>query len=125
MDSLQLDLICTYKLMTEDEEEEIGIKQMLYQFQLLQAFRMTDYNDSEINNKMQTLYQQLKNVEFVKILIQKNPHTNYFKEEEELIFRTLFSYDYFDLFHKCLYYHSKNESVDNAMGLLLEEFNRT
>jgi hypothetical protein len=124
MDSLQLDLICTYKLMTEDEEEEIGIKQMLYQFQLLQAFRMTDYNDSEINNKMQTLYQQLKNVEFVKILIQKNPHTNYFKEEEELIFRTLFSYDYFDLFHKCLYYHSKNESVDNAMGLLLEEFNR-
>ena len=124
MDSLQLDLICTYKLMTEDEEEEIGIKQMLYQFQLLQAFRMTDYNDSEINNKMQTLYQQLKNVEFVKILIQKNPHTNYFKEEEELIFRTLFSYDYFDLFHKCLYYHSKNESDDNAMGLLLEEFNR-
>ena len=34
MDSLELDMICTYKLMTEDEEEEIGIKQMLYQFQL-------------------------------------------------------------------------------------------
>lgn len=122
MDSLELDLICTYKLMTEDEEEEIGIKQMLYQFQLLQTFRMTDYNDSELNNKIQTLYQQLKNVEFVEILIQKNPHTNYFKEEE-LIFRTLFSYDYFDLFHKCLYYHSKNESVDDTMNLLLKEYN--
>ena len=124
MNSLQLDMICTYKLMTEDEEEEeIGIKQMLYQFQLLQAFNMSDYNDNELNDKIQALYQQLKNVEFIKILIQKNQNTTYFKEEE-LIFRTLFSYDYFDLFHKCLYYHSKNESIDNAMGLLLEEFNR-
>ena len=122
MDSLELDMICTYKLMTEDEEEEIGIKQMLYQFQLLQAFNMSDYNDSELNDKIQALYQQLKNVEFIKILIQKNPHTIHF-EEPELIFRTLFSYDYFDLFHKCLYYYSKNEPMDNVTELLLNEFN--
>ena len=62
MDSLELDMICTYKLMTEDEEEEIGIKQMLYQFQLLQEFNMSDYNDSELNDKIQALYQQLKNM---------------------------------------------------------------
>jgi hypothetical protein len=107
--------------MTEDDEDEIGIKQLLYQLQLLQAFGMTDYNDSIMNNKILVLYQQLKNVDFVKILIQENPYTMYFKEPE-LIFRTLFSYDYFDLFHRCLYCHFKNESTDETMDLLLTEF---
>ncbi len=122
MDSLQLDMMCTYKLMTEEGEDEIGLKQMLYQMQLLQAFDIGEYNDEIINNKIITLYQEIKDTSFVKILIQQNPHTIHF-EEPELIFRTLFSYDYFDLFHKCLYYYSKNEPVDHLIELLLNEFN--
>jgi hypothetical protein len=108
--------------MTEEGEDEIGLKQMLYQMQLLQAFDITEYNDDIMNNKIITLYQEIKDTSFVKILIQQNPHTIHF-EEPELIFRTLFSYDYFDLFHKCLYYYSKNEPVDHLIELLLNEFN--
>ena len=122
MDSLQLDMMCTYKMITEDGDDEIGLKQMLYQMQLLQAFDITEYNDDIMNNKIITLYQEIKDTSFVKILIQQNPHTIHF-EEPELIFRTLFSYDYFDLFHKCLYYYSKNEPVDHLIELLLNEFN--
>lgn len=122
MDSLQLNMICTYKMITEDGEDEVGLKQMLYQMQLLQAFDIGEYNDEIINNKIITLYQEIKDTSFVKILIQQNPHTIHF-EEPELIFRTLFSYDYFDLFHKCLYYYSKNEPIDHVIELLLNEFN--
>lgn len=122
MDSLQLNMICTYKMITEDGDDEVGLKQMLYQMQLLQAFDIGEYNDEIINNKIITLYQEIKDTSFVKILIQQNPHTIHF-EEPELIFRTLFSYDYFDLFHKCLYYYSKNEPIDHVIELLLNEFN--
>ena len=51
MESLQLNMICTYKMMTEDGEDEVGLKQMLYQLQLLQAFDITEYNDDIMNNK--------------------------------------------------------------------------
>ena len=122
MESLQLNMICTYKMMTEDGEDEVGLKQMLYQLQLLQAFDITEYNDDIMNNKIATLYQEIKDTSFVKTLMQNNPHIIHF-EDPELIFRTLFSYDYFDLFHKCLYYYSKNEPIDNVTELLLNEFN--
>lgn len=122
MNTLQLNMICTYKMMTEDGDDEVGLKQMLYQMQLLQAFDIAEYNDGIINNKIIALYQEIKDTSFVKILMQQNPHTIHF-EEPELIFRTLFSYDYFDLFHKCLYYHSKNEPMDDVIELLLNEFN--
>lgn len=122
MDSLQLNMICTYKMITEDGDDEVGLKQMLYQMQLLQAFDIAEYNNDIINNKIIALYQEIRDTSFVKILMQQNPNTIHF-EEPELIFTTLFSYDYFDLFHKCLYYHSKNESIDDTMNLLLKEFN--
>ena len=122
MDSLQLNMICTYKMITEDGDGEVGLKQMLYQMQLLQAFDIAEYNNDIINNKIIALYQEIRDTSFVKILMQQNPNTIHF-EEPELIFTTLFSYDYFDLFHKCLYYHSKNESIDDTMNLLLKEFN--
>jgi hypothetical protein len=107
--------------MIEDGEDEVGLKQMLYQLQLLQAFDIAEYNDDIINNKIIALYQEIKDTSFVKILMQKNPHTIHFKESE-LIFRTLFSYDYFDLFHKCLYYYSNNESINESLDILLSEF---
>ncbi len=35
MCDLQLDFICTYKLLTEDSEDELGIKDMLYKIKLI------------------------------------------------------------------------------------------
>ena len=121
MDGLQLDIICTYKMMTEDGEDEKGLKQMLYQLQLLQIFNMIEYNDTIINANIISLYEEIKELDFIKKLLQENPYNTQFTDPE-LIFRTLFSYDYFDLFHKCLYYHSKNEPIEQAVSCLLNEF---
>lgn len=121
MTDLQLDMICTYKMMTEDGEDEKGLKQMLYQLQLLQLFNIIEYNDTLINDNINSLYEEIKDLDFIKKILQENPYNNQFTDPE-LIFRTLFSYDYFDLFHKCLYYHSKNEPIDEALSCLLNEF---
>jgi hypothetical protein len=121
MDELQLDIICTYKMMTEDGEDEIGLKQMLYQLQLLQILNMSDYDDITINKKINHLYTELKEYNFINKLLKENPHSDQLTDQE-LIFRTLFSYDYLDLFHKCLYNHSINESMDYPVSCLLKEF---
>ena len=122
MCDLQLDYICTYKDITEEGDDEIGLKQMCYQLQLLQAFNMIEFNDKEIEDNITKLYTQLKEVSFVQELILKNPYS-YQLVDQDLIFRTLFSYDYFDLFHKCLVYYYNNKPVDTPFVLLLKEFN--
>jgi hypothetical protein len=122
MCDLQLDYICTYKDITEEGEDEIGLKQMCYQLQLLQAFNMIEFNDKEIEDNITKLYTQLKEVSFVQELILKNPYS-YQLVDPDLVFRTLFSYDYFDLFHKCLVYYYNNKPVDTPLVLLLKEFN--
>lgn len=121
MCDLQLDYICTYKDIMEEGEDEIGLKQMCYQLQLLQAFNMIEFNDTEIHDKINKLYTQLKEVSFVQELIMKNPYSNQLADPE-LVFRTLFSYDYFDLFHKCLLYYYSNKSFETPFVLLLHQF---
>lgn len=122
MCDLQLDYICTYKEITEDGEDEVGLKQMCYQLQLLQAFNMIEFDDKEIDKNITNTYTQLKDVSFVHELIMKNPYNSQLVDPE-LVFRTLFSYDYFDMFHKCLVYYYNNKPVDTPFVLLLNEFN--
>lgn len=122
MCDLQLDYICTYKDITEEGEDEIGLKQMCYQLQLLQAFNMIEFNDKEIEDNINKAYIHLKEVSFVQELIVKNPYSNQLVDPD-MVFRTLFSYDYFDLFHKCLVYYYNNKSIDSPFLLLLKEFN--
>ena len=43
MTDLQLNHLCTYKLITEDDEEEVGLREMLYKIQLLQTFNMEEF----------------------------------------------------------------------------------
>ena len=122
MCDLQLDYICTYKDITEEGEDEIGLKQMCYQLQLLQAFNMYEFDDNEIDKNITHVYTQLKDISFVQELIMKNPYSNHLVDPD-MVFRTLFSYDYFDLFHKCLVYYYNNKSIDSPFLLLLKEFN--
>ena len=42
MTDLQLNQLCTYKLITEDDQEEVGLREMLYKIQLLQIFNMEE-----------------------------------------------------------------------------------
>ena len=99
--NLQLNYLCTYKLITEDNEDEIGLRDILYKIQLLQLFNMNEFNEDILNNKIDYLFNSLKNEEFINKII--NNHSYYGNLDENLIFRTLFSYDYLDLFQKCLY----------------------
>ena len=122
MCDLQLDYICTYKDITEEGEDEIGLKQMCYQLQLLQAFNMYEFDDNEIDKNITHVYTQLKDISFVQELIMKNPYSNHLVDPE-LVFRTLFSYDYFDLFHKCLVYYYNDKLIDIPLISLLNEFN--
>ena len=122
MCDLQLDYICTYKDITEEGEDEIGLKQMCYQLQLLQAFNMYEFDDNEIDKNITHVYTQLKDISFVQELIMKNPYSNHLVDPD-MVFRTLFSYDYFDLFHKCLVYYYNDKLIDIPLISLLNEFN--
>ena len=111
------DFICTYKLL-EDEEDDCA--NLCYQTQLLQALNMKNYDNFIITKNIEALYFFLKtNSEIVGLLIllkekYKNSTMAFFIENEMALFQLLFSYDYFDIFHKCLskYIINKTQTVD-------------
>jgi len=123
MCNLELNHIFTYKLITEDGEDEKGLKEMLYKIQLLQLFGLNEFDESIMNAKMNVLYESIKCEKFVEELLENNPYKNNFINNE-LLFRTLFSYDYLDLFHKCLYNHFNNipQSMEDSVQNMINEY---
>jgi len=111
------DFICTYKLLEDDEE---GVSHLCYQMQLLQALNMTKFDDFIITKNIEAVYFFIKDYsEIVDLLIvlkekYKNSNLAFFIENEIALFQLLFSYDYFDVFHKCLcnYIKSKTQTLD-------------
>ena len=91
------DFLTTYKSIKEDD-----LSLSLYQSQLLQAFNMDIFNENNIINKINIIEKELdKDLSIIKLkekLIEK--YKNPFLTREN-IFTMLFSYDYFDEFHKC------------------------
>lgn len=120
MNDLQLNYLCTYKLITEDDEEEIGLREMLYKIQLLQIFNLEEFEEETINNKIDDLFESIKNENFVIQIFDKHPYKDIMFNN--LIFRTLFSYDYLDLFHKCLYHFYNKLPLETPLQYLLESF---
>jgi hypothetical protein len=114
----QTDFICTYKLMDEEFTDD------LYQIQLLQAFNLERWDDDVINNLCFELYTLLinsdnvfrdiierakKNSDIINIvdsIIDKDD-----KDDDNLTFALLFTYHYFDLFHKCICEYMRNGKV--------------
>ena len=111
------DFICTYKLL-EDEEDDCA--NLCYQTQLLQALNMKNYDNFIITKNIEALYFFLKtNNEIISLLIllkekYKNSTMTFFIENEMALFQLLFSYSYFDIFHKCLsqYLREKTQTAD-------------
>lgn len=121
MCNLELNHLFTYKLITEDNDEEKGMREMLYKIQLLQLFDLNELDEAVMNEKMNTLYESIKNEPFITELLQENPYKiNFFNNE--LLFRTLFSYDFLDLFHKCLYNHFNNLPMEESINKLKAEY---
>jgi hypothetical protein len=107
------DFICTYKMMDNDDDRNI-----MYQIQLLQAFDMHEFHEGKINEKTLQLYQTLINCKEVKEILEEGIKVNSEMQlTDEIMFMCLFSYQFFDLFHKCL--------IDYfTIGSILEESKR-
>lgn len=92
------DFICTYKLMDNDDD-----RNLMYQIQLLQAFGLYKFDENEINKKTIELYDELKHCREVKEILMEGIKMNEKMNLSDIVmFMCLFSYQFFDLFHKCL-----------------------
>ena len=92
------DFICTYKLMDDDDDRNI-----MYQMQLLQAFGMQKFDEDEMSEKALQLYNKLIDCNEVKEILEEGVKSNsQMKMTNLIMFMCLFSYQFFDLFHKCL-----------------------
>jgi hypothetical protein len=92
------DFICTYKLMDDDDDRNI-----MYQMQLLQAFGMSKFDEGEMSEKALQLYNELIDCIQVKEILEEGIKANpQMKMTNVIMFMCLFSYQFFDLFHKCL-----------------------
>lgn len=123
----QTDFICTYKLMDDEFTDD------LYQIQILQAFNLEKWDNNVINNLCFELYTLLtKSDTIFRDIIKrakqnlniKNVYDSVIKngieDDDKIIFALLFTYDYFDLFHKCICEYFRNgvislKTLENIM----------
>ena len=111
--------LCTYKLHTDDDD-----RNLCYQLQLLQALNIASYDSIILTSNIDKISLFLQNnIELEAILLllkEKYKDTNIaFMIDEHnkcALFQLLFSYDYFDIFHKCLCKYindKKNDKKDD------------
>jgi hypothetical protein len=125
----QSDFICTYKLMDEEFMDD------LYQIQILQAFNLERWDDTVINNMCFELYTLLTNSDPIfRNIIEKAKKNRDIKniydsvmdkdgeDDEKIIFALLFTYEYFDLFHKCIceYMRDNKVSLNTLENLMIK-----
>jgi len=97
--------LTTYKLHSDDDD-----RNLCYQLQLLQALNIASYDTTILTTHIEKIgYFLQNNMELVDILIllqEKYKDTNIAfiidKYNSNALFQLLFSYEYFDIFHKCL-----------------------
>jgi hypothetical protein len=123
MCELELDYICTYKMITEEDEDEKGLSELMYKIQYLQLFGLTEFDETVIHQKLEALYKQLERETFLDELFELHTYKGYMSKE--FMFRTMFSYDYFDLFHKVLYNYFNKLPIDNSVHKLKEHLKVT
>ncbi len=109
MITYQHDFICTYKLMDNDNDQE-----QMYRIQLLQAFDLNHLDDNKINQTIMELYTIISDSPEFKQIFRKARENNSIKEiinlidededdiGDDLIFKILFKFEYFDLLHRCI-----------------------
>ena len=98
------EFICTYKKMDGEYYQTL-----CYQIQMLQALNINKYDETIISNHIEQLFYFLQNYYEIDIILlalkEKYMNTNFaffIENNNSALFQLLFSYDYFDCFHKCL-----------------------
>jgi hypothetical protein len=116
----QTDFICTYKFMDDTNDQE-----QMYRIQILQAFDLNEWDDDHINNIIMELYTTFANVDEFKEIFKKARANKSVMEmldlfqlsgeerldENDIIFKILFKFEYFDLLHRCIVDYLLNNSL--------------
>ena len=121
MDSLtyDFDFLCTYHLIENDD----NLSSLCYQNQILQAFKLNNYDSQKIDNNIIKLFNILRDdkeiLEIIDILSSKLTIFQFLKQNNEkldnsFIFQMLFSYDYFYLFHNSFIHYKTNKSLNKS-----------
>lgn len=129
MDSLtyDFDFLCTYHLIENDD----NLSSLCYQNQILQAFKLNNYDSQKIDNNIIKLFNILRDdkeiLEIIDILSSKLTIFQFLKQNNEkldnsFIFQMLFSYDYFYLFHNSFIHYKTNKSLNKSSFSELKQF---
>jgi len=107
------EFLCTYKNLDEEYYQNSG-----YQIQILQALNISKYDDTIVSNHIEKIYYFLQNYYEIDIILlalkekYKNSSISFFIENSNsALFQMLFSYDYFDIFHKCLSHYLRDKRL--------------
>ena len=119
------EFLCTYKSMADDY-----YKNLCYQIQILQALNISKYDDVIVSNHIEKIYYFLQNYYEIDIILlvlkekYKNSNISFFIENNNsALFQILFSYDYFDIFHKCLCHYLRSKKQKNELTSETKFFN--
>ena len=111
------EFLCTYKMMDEE-----NYKQLCYQIQILQALNLNKYDNTIITSHIEKIYYFLQNYYEIDIILlvlkekYKNSNISFFIENNNsALFQILFSYDYFDIFHKCLCHYLRDKKLKKKL----------
>jgi len=108
---INTDFLCTYQLIKDYDESF-----MLFKVQFLQIFNLQEYDDELINNKVENLYNKIKDNEIIKKLINNDKYY----QDNLANFMIYFRYDTLFIFHKILINILNNRNV-NEYNNLYEE----
>lgn len=109
-------MICTYHDIDDDLQDD------LYRVQFLQAFKLSEWNDEIINNKIEKIFNLLiddnninKNINETLNLICESKNYNslvlLFGDDKLCQFKLLFGFDLFSIFHKCIGHYFSDGSI--------------
>jgi hypothetical protein len=119
------EFFCTYKLFDDEYNSNL-----CYQIQLLQAFNMNKYDETILHNKIASSYYYLKDnkqiIEIIDLLIDKFKEATWFcflpEDKSPIIYQILFSYTYFNEFHKYFAeYLKKNKSDIEKNSITIQD----
>lgn len=108
---INTEFLCTYQFIKEYEESF-----MLYKIQFLQIFNLQEYDDNIINNKVENLYNRIKENEIIKKLLNSNKYY----DDNLASFMLYFKYDTLYIFHKILINILNNTNLNENNNLYEE-----
>ena len=119
------EFLCTYKNLDEEYYQNL-----CYQTQILQALNISKYDDTIVSNHIEKIYYFLQNFYEIDIILlalkekYKNSSISFFIENSNsALFQILFSYDYFDIFHKCLCHYIIDKKLKKEIDITKKFFN--